>query len=183
MGARWPRRLKQDSCREYTNYVKSYGCASCGENRLPCLDLHHFDPASKEYNIAHLITYGSMAKLKAELAKCIVLCANCHRLLHSIVPRRRKRQPRHYSPWQRYEHFWLDQWPQIERSMRYSKYDQRTLDYRPLAVSQSEHGTKTEAPEERRRTGSGPLEVGECAERGARQVYAGLMAALEREKG
>jgi 5-methylcytosine-specific restriction endonuclease McrA len=42
---------------------------------------HHRTPAEKEYEIGDAITY-SVEKLKLELDKCDLLCANCHHVLH-----------------------------------------------------------------------------------------------------
>jgi hypothetical protein len=57
------------------------GCKYCGEKHPVCLDSHHVDPAEKDGHISQL-TY-SPRKLAAELAKCICVCANCHRRLHA----------------------------------------------------------------------------------------------------
>jgi hypothetical protein len=56
------------------------GCQSCGETDPACLDFHHPDEESKEMAVTDLITYGHGRKrLREEMAKCDVLCANCHR--------------------------------------------------------------------------------------------------------
>lgn len=58
------------------------GCARCGYRAHPAaLDLHHTDPKMKEFKIARDNTM-SLARVRAELAKCEVLCANCHRIEH-----------------------------------------------------------------------------------------------------
>ena len=61
---------------------RSGGCVECGENRLPCLDYHHRGgKADKLGDMAHMRRF-SLEKLRAEIAKCDVLCANCHRWHH-----------------------------------------------------------------------------------------------------
>ena len=60
--------------------VKKTGCVCCKEKRLPCLVFHHLDPATKESHIAELY---SVKTLVPELQKCVVMCSNCHRLLHA----------------------------------------------------------------------------------------------------
>lgn len=63
-------------------YKSLCGCKVCREKEPAVLDLHHTDPSIKEGNPSQLISY-STEKLKAEIRKCIVLCSNCHRKVHS----------------------------------------------------------------------------------------------------
>lgn len=46
-------------------------------------DFHHKDPTQKDFAISQ--TSKSLEKLKSELDKCIVLCANCHRREHANI--------------------------------------------------------------------------------------------------
>lgn len=57
-------------------------CVECGESRdIPCIyDFHHIDPATKDFTIAKTVKLFEV--LKPELDKCILLCANCHRIRH-----------------------------------------------------------------------------------------------------
>jgi hypothetical protein len=51
----------------------------CGYDRyVGALQFHHRDPATKEFNIATGLTNRSLAKLKSEAAKCVLVCGNCH---------------------------------------------------------------------------------------------------------
>ena len=63
------------------------GCSKCGYKEYACaLDFHHLDPKEKDINPALLAYRGwSMENIKKELDKCIVLCANCHRVVHRPV--------------------------------------------------------------------------------------------------
>ena len=59
------------------------GCAHCGYKGKPeALDHHHPDPSNKIIAVAsHWRTsYKQFEKMKKEWEKCIVLCANCHRI-------------------------------------------------------------------------------------------------------
>lgn len=59
------------------------GCATCAEKHPAALDFHHVDPEEKEISPSRLASKGwGRARIKKELDKCIVLCANCHRKLH-----------------------------------------------------------------------------------------------------
>ncbi|MBX0349489.1 HNH endonuclease [Halomicroarcula pellucida] len=63
------------------------GCARCGETDPACLDFHHRDDADKEMTVSEMVTHGyAKSKLRAEMAKCVVLCANCHRKEHYEKP-------------------------------------------------------------------------------------------------
>lgn len=66
--------------------LKAYcKCAKCGQSRGYVLDFHHKDPLSKEDTIAQLISSNvSLSKIKEEIDKCVILCANCHREFHYL---------------------------------------------------------------------------------------------------
>lgn len=59
------------------------GCLVCGEDDLDVLDFHHRNPAEKLFNLSGANCAKSEDKLRAEIAKCVVLCANCHRRVHT----------------------------------------------------------------------------------------------------
>jgi len=61
-------------------YKSENGCLKCGEKEPCCLDLHHVDPTSKEFEPSQAT---SITKFVEESKKCVVLCANCHRKLHA----------------------------------------------------------------------------------------------------
>jgi hypothetical protein len=56
-------------------------CRKCGYNRcLNALEFHHRNRSEKEFHFGY--TNRSWEKLKVELDKCDLLCANCHREEH-----------------------------------------------------------------------------------------------------
>ena len=57
-------------------------CVVCGENHIACLDFHHRDPNEKEQSIGRMIRTHSKQRILDEIAKCDVLCSNCHRKHH-----------------------------------------------------------------------------------------------------
>lgn len=62
-------------------YKLERGCDRCGYSGAACaLDFHHRDPQAKAFVIAK--TTRSDAALREEIAKCDLLCANCHRVAH-----------------------------------------------------------------------------------------------------
>ena len=69
--------------RDMIQEIKSQsGCQKCNENDPACLDFHHLDPEEKEYVISEMTGWGRQTILN-EIAKCIVVCANCHRKIHA----------------------------------------------------------------------------------------------------
>ena len=57
-------------------------CERCGYNKcIAALEFHHIDPSTKEFGLTGN-TYG-IDRQKAEADKCMLLCANCHREMHS----------------------------------------------------------------------------------------------------
>lgn len=58
------------------------GCADCGYNEYACvLDFDHRLGEEKLYTPAHMPKYKlSIERMMAEIAKCDVVCANCHRI-------------------------------------------------------------------------------------------------------
>ena len=72
--------------RSYIEYMGSE-CVMCGllfdGKNAAVFDFHHVDPSQKECNFG-----GNNRKLetvKTELDKCVLVCSNCHRLLHAGV--------------------------------------------------------------------------------------------------
>ncbi len=64
-----------------TRLVQEAGgrCVACGYSRsVAALHFHHLDPATKSFTIAGAGVTRSLARARAEVAKCILLCANCH---------------------------------------------------------------------------------------------------------
>lgn len=57
-------------------------CVSCGHSHHPAVfEFHHRNPAEKDRDPSKLLN-ATWERLKAELDKCDLLCANCHRMLH-----------------------------------------------------------------------------------------------------
>lgn len=79
------------------------GCIDCGYNKHACaLDFDHRPGTDKKYTPAHMPKYKlSIEKIMAELEKCDVRCANCHRVMTHF---RKKREDAFFSiidegPW------------------------------------------------------------------------------------
>jgi hypothetical protein len=58
-------------------------CEKCGYNKcIAALEFHHIDPSHKDFSISQEGSTRSFEKIKIELDKCIMVCANCHREIH-----------------------------------------------------------------------------------------------------
>jgi excisionase family DNA binding protein len=54
-------------------------CSICGYDRyVGALQFHHRDPADKRFGVGERGLTRSIAVVRAEAAKCVLLCANCH---------------------------------------------------------------------------------------------------------
>jgi transcription elongation factor Elf1 len=70
---------KQELKKRLKEIKETSGCIDCGEKNHIVLDFDHLQ--DKKYNISRMIHDGfSWAAIKKEIAKCEVVCANCHRI-------------------------------------------------------------------------------------------------------
>ena len=68
--------------------VKEAGgaCAICGFSSHPrALEFHHVDPATKKFHLSYQGLTRGIREMRAEAAKCVLLCANCHALVEAGV--------------------------------------------------------------------------------------------------
>lgn len=64
--------------------LRGIKCCRCNEHRWQCLDFHHKNPDEKYKSISFMIhNRASIKKLKEEIRKCEIICANCHRVEHN----------------------------------------------------------------------------------------------------
>ena len=73
------RKALKKKCLEF----KGNKCEKCGYSKcMEALEFHHLDPTQKEFEIS-----GSNSKnwnkIVNELKKCLLVCSNCHREIHS----------------------------------------------------------------------------------------------------
>lgn len=62
--------------------LKAAPCTDCGGVFPPCvMDFDHRDPSQKKGNIGNMVGQGrSNASIASEIAKCDLVCANCHKI-------------------------------------------------------------------------------------------------------
>lgn len=91
MGRRDPERQREYQRRwvaaRRRAYFEDKACATCPSTER--LQLHHIDPEEKEH---HAIWTWARERFEAEVAKCVVLCADCHRTFHAIDQMRHGRK-------------------------------------------------------------------------------------------
>ena len=75
------RQDQQERKQKFLEWKKQFQCEKCGESHPVCLDFHHINGADKIVSVGKMKS-NSEEKIKEELKKCVVLCANCHRKLH-----------------------------------------------------------------------------------------------------
>lgn len=76
-------RNKREYWQRYHDYKATLQCSKCGFSHPAALDFHHRDPALKEDSILQMVQNNrAWSAVLAEIAKCDVLCANCHRIHH-----------------------------------------------------------------------------------------------------
>jgi hypothetical protein len=91
-----PRRLPCRICQREKNFARirpraayvdavkvAAGCTDCGirnDAHPEIFDFDHLPGVTKAGSVAAFLTKGTLDDLKAEIAKCEVVCANCHRI-------------------------------------------------------------------------------------------------------
>jgi hypothetical protein len=75
-------------------YKLARGCVDCGYRKAAvALDFDHRDPELKVANIAAML-WKNITLIEAEIAKCDIRCACCHRIkTHELDESRNRRRP------------------------------------------------------------------------------------------
>ena len=63
------------------NWITAHNCVDCGETDTRVLEFDHVR-GTKEFNIMRKVPCVGFDRLKAEIEKCDVRCANCHTRRH-----------------------------------------------------------------------------------------------------
>lgn len=87
------KRRKRESNLNIIRAAKSRPCADC-DVQYPyyVMQFDHRDPREKKFNIGQVGPTTGEARLRAEIAKCDVVCANCHaERTHQAAQSRRSR--------------------------------------------------------------------------------------------
>jgi len=67
--------------KSFIEYKKTLACSHCGLRDYRVLDFHHVK--EKKMGVHRMVGSAmNLDKIMEEVAKCIPLCSNCHRIVH-----------------------------------------------------------------------------------------------------
>lgn len=74
---------RQRQLKKQAVQYKGGKCIICNYSKyLGALEFHHLDPNEKDFSLGNC-KLTSFEKVRFELDKCVLLCANCHREVHA----------------------------------------------------------------------------------------------------
>jgi 5-methylcytosine-specific restriction endonuclease McrA len=77
---------RQHECKKQAVIYKGGGCKVCGFNDyFGALEFHHLDPKEKDIGFSRMSRRFLTNDMIRELDKCILLCSNCHRMVHAGI--------------------------------------------------------------------------------------------------
>ena len=75
---------RREKTKELLVEYKGGKCEICGYDKcVEALECHHINPDEKDFGIGQKGYTRSFERNKAEVDKCILVCANCHREIHN----------------------------------------------------------------------------------------------------
>lgn len=74
-------KYRQANMERLRNYLMSHPCVDCGEQDIVVLEFDHLPDFEKKFEIGRAVTSTtrSWSLIETEIAKCEVVCCNCHR--------------------------------------------------------------------------------------------------------
>lgn len=73
------RQRREENRPRVREYLRAHPCVDCGETDILTLQFGHRERATKRKEVAILVLTRTWRVVMAEIAKCDVRCANCHR--------------------------------------------------------------------------------------------------------
>ena len=61
-------------------FLRTHPCVDCGESDPVVLDFDHLEPKLKHGDVGRMQHQSGLVSLQTEMGKCVVRCANCHRV-------------------------------------------------------------------------------------------------------
>ncbi len=72
------RRLAKRNAEFIRDYKKTHSCVDCDNSDHRVLEFDHL--RNKKFNVSSMVRCYSIEKIKEEIGKCDIVCANCHRI-------------------------------------------------------------------------------------------------------
>jgi len=83
---------RRKKLREMAREYKGSKCQICGYKKSQrALSFHHINPKEKDFGLSVKGLTRSWEKIKQEIDKCILICANCHMEVHDGITQLPKR--------------------------------------------------------------------------------------------
>jgi len=77
---------RRKKLREMARDYKGGSCMVCGYNKCQrALSFHHLNPKEKDFDLSSRGLTRSWERIKKEIDKCVLLCANCHMEVHDGI--------------------------------------------------------------------------------------------------
>lgn len=76
------RTSRQALRKKWDDFKATLKCINCGYNHPAALDFHHVIMDPNNEKVYRLLANRSYSRVMEEIKKCVVLCANCHRIHH-----------------------------------------------------------------------------------------------------
>ena len=77
---------RRKKLREMAREYKGGKCIKCGYNKCQrALSFHHINPKEKDFDLSSRGLTRSWERIKKEIDKCVLLCANCHMEVHDGI--------------------------------------------------------------------------------------------------
>lgn len=77
---------RRKKLREMARDYKGGKCVICGYNKCQrALSFHHLNPKEKDFDLSSKGLTRSWERIKKEIDKCALLCANCHMEMHDGI--------------------------------------------------------------------------------------------------
>jgi len=73
------RKLRHERTLYLLEYFARNPCVDCGERDPVVLEFDHVDATTKAFTVGNALSYRNWQSILDEIAKCEVVCANCHR--------------------------------------------------------------------------------------------------------
>lgn len=94
----WIESAREEGFRYIFEYLRAHPCVDCGNGDLRVLDFDHVT-GTKEFCVTDAVRAGTpLDEIIAEIAKCEVRCANCHRIVTAVRANSRRQREHLLAP-------------------------------------------------------------------------------------